>query len=87
MHPIKYMLIKRNGTYCMLCGKHCEYPDLEWHHIKPKWLCMKQSGRIDNSYSNGLLLCTSCHKYVHTFSYYSEEYHTLMVSAENHKAP
>ena len=50
MHPIKELLIKRNGMYCMLCGKHCEYEDLEWHHKKPKWLCMKENGVIDNTF-------------------------------------
>lgn len=87
MHPTKYMLIERNGMYCMLCGKRCEYEDLEWHHKKPKKICLKQKGVVDNSYSNGLLLCTACHKYVHTFSYNSEKYHTLMESAEQHKRP
>lgn len=87
MHPIKYLLIQRNGMYCMLCGKRCEYTDLEWHHKKWKCISLKENGTIDNSYANGLLLCTSCHKYVHTFSYYSEEYHNLMVSAEQHKKP
>ena len=87
MHPVKELLIKRNGMYCMLCGKKCEYPDIEWHHIKWKSVTLRREGKIDNSYENGALLCTSCHHYVHTFSFYSDEYHDLMNVVRSHKAP
>ena len=87
MHPTKHLLIQKNGMYCMLCGKKCEYDDLHWHHKKLKSITLKERGMIDNSYDNGLLLCVNCHKYVHQFSYYSEMYRTLMVSAEQHKLP
>lgn len=85
MHPTKELLIKRNGMYCMLCGKKCEYKDIEWHHIKWKSVSLRHKEPIDNSYDNGALLCKNCHHYVHTFKYYSDEYHDLMWVIRSHK--
>lgn len=85
MHPIKELLIKRNGMYCMLCGKKCTYKQINWHHIKPKWYFRKRKQKIDNSYENTCLVCIPCHKYIHTFKYFSDEYQTLMVAIQSHK--
>jgi len=87
MHPIKWLLIQRNGMYCMLCGKHCEPFDIQMHHIKPKWVCKKEHGVIDNTYSNVSLVCTNCHCYIHSFDYRSKEYQDLMMQIESHKMP
>ena len=85
MHPVKRLLIDRNGMYCMLCGRKCKYQELEWHHIKWKSVSLHRGEKIDNSYDNTCLLCLECHKYVHTFRYNSDEYHDLMWVVRNHK--
>ena len=87
MHPVKELLINRNGMYCMLCGKKCAYTEIEWHHIKWKSITRRREHKIDNSYDNGALLCAACHHYVHTFEYDSEEYRKLMSVVRSHKAP
>lgn len=74
MHETKALLIKKNGLKCMLCGREVAYHEINWHHIKPKAICRKRKEPIDNSYENGALLCLSCHSYVHTLFYWSEEY-------------
>ena len=78
MHPIKQLLIQRNGLRCMLCGKEVSYQQLNWHHIKPKAVCKYYGEPIDDSYDNASLLCLNCHAYVHTFYYWSFEYEELM---------
>lgn len=78
MHDTKALLIKRNGLRCMLCGKKVPYQQINWHHIKPKAVCKYYKEPIDNSYENGSLLCLDCHAFVHTFYYWSKEYHDLM---------
>jgi len=87
MHPVKELLIKRNGLYCMLCGKKCEYHDINWHHIKPKYVSIRKGEKVDNSYENGSLLCVDCHSYVHTFTWKDDEYHDLMRVIQSHKKP
>ena len=87
MHPVKRLLIEKNGMYCMLCGRKCKYNEIEWHHIKPKHISLKRGEKIDNSYENTSLLCVTCHKYVHTFSYDSDEYQTMMVAVRSQKRP
>lgn len=78
MHPVKQLLIERNGCKCMLCGKEVPYEQINWHHIRPKWWFKKHNLPIDNSYENAALLCVSCHAEVHTHDYYSQEYGILM---------
>ena len=87
MHPVKQLLIERNGMYCMLCGKKCEYHEIQMHHIRPKWVCKKEDGKIDNSYCNTSLVCSTCHCYIHSFNYYSKEYHYLMEQIIRNKNP
>ena len=38
MHMTKAQLIVRNGLRCMGCGRVVEYADIQWHHIKPKYV-------------------------------------------------
>jgi len=78
MHPTKAKLICRNGLRCMLCEKEFPYQQINWHHIKWKSICKKEHISIDNSYENGSLLCLNCHAFVHTFSYWSDEYQYYM---------
>lgn len=78
MHETKAKLIERNGLRCMLCGEDFAYPQINWHHIKPKAVSKYLKEDIDNSYDNGALLCLNCHAYVHTFCYWSYEYQKLM---------
>lgn len=78
MHPIKRLLIERNGCKCMLCGREVPYELINWHHIRPKCWFKEQGLPIDNSYENGSLLCLDCHAYVHTLDYYDQEYGILM---------
>lgn len=85
MHPIKQLLIERNGLKCMLCGKEVSYEQINWHHIKPKAVCKFYGEPIDNSYENGCLLCLDCHAFVHTFYYWSGEYQDLMDDIRQNK--
>lgn len=78
MHPTKALLIINNGLRCMLCGKDFPYRKLNWHHIKPKYICKYYNEPIDNSYENASLLCLDCHNYVHTLSYWSKDYKDAM---------
>ena len=78
MHPTKAELIRKNGLRCMLCGKECDYQEINWHHIKPKAVCKYYHEEIDNTYENGSLLCLNCHALVHTYSYWSDEYQYYM---------
>jgi len=87
MHPVKELLIERNGLYCMLCGRKCEYKEVEWHHIRWKSISKRHGEKVDNSYENTCLLCKDCHHYVHTFKYYSDEYNDLMWVIRSHKKP
>ena len=85
MHDTKYELIKRNGLRCMLCGKEFPYHEINWHHIKPKAVCRYYHEPIDNSYENGSLLCLSCHAYVHSLYYWSNEYQSAMEIVRSNK--
>lgn len=70
----------------MLCGKEFPYRLINWHHIKPKAVCKSLNEQIDNSYDNGCLLCLSCHAFVHTYDYWSDEYQYYMdVIRQNRK--
>lgn len=85
MHETKAKLIELNGLRCMLCGKEYPYREINWHHIKPKYVSKYLGEPQDNSYDNGSLLCLNCHAYVHTFSYWSYEYQHLMFEIRNNK--
>lgn len=85
MHPIKQLLLERNDYKCMLCGKRYPYEQLNWHHIKPKWISKRLGLPIDNSYENAALLCLNCHALVHTFDYYDKQYGLLMEQILNNK--
>lgn len=65
----------------MLCEKEFPYQQINWHHIKWKSICKKEHISIDNSYENGVLLCVSCHAYIHTLPYESKEYKEKMCKA------
>ena len=87
MHETKALLITNNGLRCMLCGKVVPYHEINWHHIKPKAVCKYYTEPIDNSYENGSLLCVKCHAYVHTLSYWSNQYQALMRKIRANKKP
>ena len=87
MHETKALLIKRNGLRCMLCGRICDYNQINWHHIKPKAVSKYYNEPIDNSYENGSLLCLDCHAYVHTLYYWSDEYQKAMQKIRKNKKP
>lgn len=86
MHETKALLIVKNGLRCMLCGRGVPYRQLNWHHIKPKYVCKMNNEPIDNSYENGALLCLECHDFVHSFEYNSQEYQDLMMLIKRKKA-
>lgn len=69
----------------MLCGKIFPYEQLNWHHIRPKWVSKKLNQPIDNSYENAALLCVGCHALVHSFDYYDTRYGELMKQAMQNK--
>lgn len=85
MHPVKQLLIERNGLKCMLCGREVRYEQINRHHIKPKAVCKYLKEEIDESYDNGALLCLECHAYVHTLSYWSKEYQDAMNKIRKNK--
>lgn len=85
MHPVKQLLIERNGLKCMLCGRSVPYAQINWHHMKPKAVSKYLGEPIDNSYENGCLLCLDCHALVHTFYYWSGEYQDLMDDIRRNK--
>ena len=85
MHPTKAELITKNGLRCMLCGKECEYKEINYHHIVPKYVYKLLKIPIDNSYANGSLLCLSCHSKVHEYLYWDDEYQKMMDLVEDNK--
>jgi hypothetical protein len=79
MKETKRLLIERNGTVCMLCGKDVGRR-ITWHHIKPR--CVGG----DNSYQNGSLLCERCHfQRVNKLKYGTREYRELMEEIKRNK--
>lgn len=85
MHPIKQLLIERNGCKCMLCGQEVEYEQLNWHHIIPKSWCKRNNLPIDNSYDNAALVCANCHAYIHRFDYGDKAYEELTKKMRKNK--
>ena len=85
MHETKCKLIERNGLVCMYCRKQVEYKDIQWHHIKPKYVFKAEHEEIDNSYANGSLLCSKCHVQLHKYLWWDEEYQTMTKIIEGNK--
>lgn len=74
MHETKCILIDHHGLKCMLCKCETQLRKLQWHHIKPKYQSKREGQEPDNSYANGSLLCDTCHRKIHKFDWYSNEY-------------
>ncbi|MBQ8299582.1 MAG: HNH endonuclease [Clostridia bacterium] len=85
MHPTKLKLIQRNGLRCMACGKIVEYKNIQWHHIKPKYVSKANHEPVDDSYENGSLLCKRCHIEIHKYLWWDEEYQLLTDLIEDNK--
>jgi 5-methylcytosine-specific restriction endonuclease McrA len=86
MHETKQELIVRHGLRCMYCGREVKYREIQWHHIKPKYVSKANHEEADNSYENGSLLCTRCHTAIHKFLWWDEEYQEMTRVIENHKS-
>ena len=50
MHETKAQLILLNGMKCMGCGKETRLKDLQWHHIKPKYVSKKNTYQRNYSF-------------------------------------
>ena len=87
MHDTKAELIRRNGLRCMLCGKTFSYRQIQWHHVKPKYVSKLEGEQPDNSYFNGALLCLKCHALVHEYLWWQDEYQMLMDMILENKKP
>lgn len=81
---VKKAMIRNNSTDCMLCGRHMGIK-IQFHHIVPKWYCKQNGMPIDNSYSNGILVCQNCHNELHDVAYESKKYEHLIETALSHK--
>ena len=77
MSDTKRKLIERYGLICMLCLRETKLRDLQWHHIKPKYVFKVEYKKVDNSIKNGALLCDECHKKIHTFLWWDYEYQKM----------
>ena len=77
MHMTKAQLIVRNGLRCMGCGRVVEYADIQWHHIKPRYVYKANHEVPDDSYENGALLCKRCHATIHKYLWWDSEYQLL----------
>lgn len=85
MHETKRLLIINNGLRCMLCGKEVPYNQINWHHIKPKYVSKMYCELPDDSYENGSLVCVTCHAIIHQYAWWDEEYHQLMEIVKDNK--
>lgn len=85
MHETKAQLILLNGMKCMGCGKATRLKDLQWHHIKPKYVSKACHEEPDNSYENGALLCKRCHVTIHKYLWWDKEYQLLTDLIEDNK--
>lgn len=86
MHETKCELITRHGSRCMYCGRTVRYKDIQWHHIKPKYVFKVAHEEIDNSYENGALLCAKCHIAIHKFLWWDDKYQEITKVIEDHKS-
>lgn len=77
MHETKCKLIVEHGLRCMMCGHEKALKDLQWHHIKPKYLSKANHEPPDDSYENGSLLCKECHVKLHRYLWWDDEYQLL----------
>lgn len=86
MHDTKVQLILRTGLKCMCCGE--EYPlyDLQWHHIKPRYVYKACHEAPDDSYENGSLLCKRCHVAIHKYKWKDKEYQAITDTIRKNKA-
>ena len=85
MHETKCKLIERNGLRCMYCKREVAYSDIQWHHIKPKYVFKAEHQEIDNSYENGSLLCSKCHAMIHKYNWEDSEYQKITSVIVNNK--
>jgi len=86
MHETKALLIVRNGLRCMGCGRTVEYKDIQWHHIKPRYVYKAEHVVPDDSYENGALLCKRCHVELHRYLWWDDEYQLLTEAILENKA-
>ena len=87
MHETKCKLIEKNGLRCMYCGEEVPYNQINWHHIKPKYISKMYGELPDDSYENGALVCLNCHSKIHQYAWWDEEYHQMMKVIEGNTAP
>lgn len=77
MKPAKWELIDRYGMRCMLCGKEFSYKEINFHHIKPKYVFKQDGLKPDDSADNGSILCVKCHCKIHEYLWWDDEYQLL----------
>lgn len=77
MHPTKYLLICKHGSRCMCCGEEKPLKELQWHHIKPKYVSKANHEEPDDSYENGSILCLRCHIDIHRYLWWDDEFQLL----------
>ena len=85
MHQTKCELIMRNGLKCMGCCKEFPLKDLQWHHLKPKYVSKANHEQQDDSYSNGSLLCRKCHAEIHKYLWWDDVFQTMTSIIEGNK--
>ena len=77
MHTTKYTLICNHGLRCMLCGEEKELKELQWHHIKPRYVSKACHEEPDDSPENGAILCKKCHVEIHRYLWWDDEFQLL----------
>ena len=85
MHETKAMLIVKFGLRCMACGKEVEYHNLHWHHLKPKYVSKANYELPDDSFENGSLLCKDCHREIHRYHWWQDEFQVMTSIIESNK--
>ena len=77
MHITKKLLLMAHGDRCMMCGKYDKLKNLEWHHIVPSYVRRLDHLPPDDSLENGAILCKKCHKMLHMYWWWEDEYQLL----------
>lgn len=77
MHPTKAYLIVEHGVRCMCCGEQKTLKELQWHHIKPRYVSKACHELPDDSPENGAILCKKCHVDIHRYLWWDDEYQLL----------
>lgn len=71
---VRSLIRVRAGDVCERCGKHW---GVEIHHRRPRGMG-GTSQASSNAASNGLLLCSDCHRHVELFRGYAIEFGFLV---------